>query len=136
MSNRCVEVTLRFDPFYDACIFLIGGTNEHAASGIGWLLVIHCAGCHEYLDRPQELAARPRATQHGASRYVVHVRGDRTIWYQGSIWKLPLPVFGGFPPCRGAIEYGPTSHPRQLASARRLQRDRKLVLIVEDELAF
>jgi hypothetical protein len=22
-----------------------------------------------------------------------------TIWYQGLIWKLPLPVSGGLPPC-------------------------------------
>jgi hypothetical protein len=36
MPNVYVEVNLRFDAFYDACIFLIDGTNEHAASG--WLL--------------------------------------------------------------------------------------------------
>jgi hypothetical protein len=29
---------MRTNPFYDAWIFLTGQTDEHAASGIGWLL--------------------------------------------------------------------------------------------------
>jgi len=30
---------MRINPFYDAWLFLSGNTDEHRASGVGWLLV-------------------------------------------------------------------------------------------------
>jgi hypothetical protein len=31
---------MRTNPFHDGWVFLIGRTDEHAASGVGWLLTI------------------------------------------------------------------------------------------------
>ena len=89
---------MRTNPFYDAWLFLIGSTGEHAASGIGWFLTalylallgasiaIACVNWSQ--DGSQ------RTTGHLATWFMRVMIG--TMWYQGSIWKLPLPVSGGF----------------------------------------
>ena len=89
---------MRTNPFYDAWLFLSGSTGEHAASGIGWfltalylaLLVASIAiACVNWSQDGSQ-----RTTGHLATWFMRVMIG--TMWYQGSIWKLPLPVAGGF----------------------------------------
>jgi hypothetical protein len=89
---------MRTTPFYDAWLFLIGRTGEHESSGVGWLLTalflallgasIWIAGKNWQQDPAQ------RTKEHLASCFMRVMIG--AMWYQGSIWKLPLPVSGGF----------------------------------------
>jgi hypothetical protein len=50
------------------------------------------------MDCAQSLATGCNATHQGASGHLVHAR-----WFQGSLWKLPLPVSGGFAGWTGAL---------------------------------
>ena len=89
---------MRYNPFYDAWIFLTGRTDEHAASGIGWLLT----GVFIALLVASIWSARTNWQQDPAQRTMGHLATwfmrvmIGTMWYQGSIWKLPLPVAGEF----------------------------------------
>jgi uncharacterized membrane protein YphA (DoxX/SURF4 family) len=89
---------MRTNPFYDAWLFLAGQTGEHAASGIGWLLMLL------YLAllvasifiaftnwRRDPLQRRWEYVAVWLMRVMIG-----SMWFQGSIWKLPLPVSGGF----------------------------------------
>jgi hypothetical protein len=89
---------VRTNPFYDAWLFLIGRTGEHDSSGIGWLLTalfLALLGatiwiaCKNWIEDPAQ-----RTKEHLATCFMRVMIG--VMWYQGSIWKLPLPVSGGF----------------------------------------
>ncbi len=89
---------MRTNPFYDAWLFVTGSTGEHAASGIGWLLValfIALAVASIWIARSNwQHDPTQRTWEHLATWFMRVMIG--VMWYQGSIWKLPLPVSGGF----------------------------------------
>jgi hypothetical protein len=89
---------MRINPFYDAWLFLTGQTGEHAASGIGWLLtalfLALLAGSIWLAVRNWHEDPTQRTARHVAIWFMRVMIGS--MWYQGSIWKLPLPVAGGF----------------------------------------
>jgi uncharacterized membrane protein YphA (DoxX/SURF4 family) len=89
---------MRTNPFYDAWLFLIGRTDDHANSGIGPLLtllflVLLVASAWIARKNRQQDAAQ-RTGRHLAIWFMRLMIG--AMWYQGSLWKLPLPVSGGF----------------------------------------
>jgi hypothetical protein len=89
---------MRTNPFHDAWLFLTGQTGEHAASGMGWLLtalflaLIVASIWVAHRNWQQDPAQRTK--EHLATCFMRVMIG--VMWYQGSIWKLPLPVSGGF----------------------------------------
>ena len=89
---------MRTNPFYDAWLFVIGMTGEHEASGIRWLLVVVftalvLASIWIALRNWRQDPAQ-RSWEHVATWFMRVMIG--VMWFQGSIWKLPLPVAGGF----------------------------------------
>jgi hypothetical protein len=89
---------MRTNPFYDAWLFLIGNTGDHEGSGVGPLLTLLFAlllvasiGI-AVVNLRRDLAQRTK--EHLATWFMRVMIG--AMWYQGSLWKLPLPVSGGF----------------------------------------
>jgi hypothetical protein len=89
---------MRTNPFYDAWLFLIGDTPDHHGSGVGWLLTILFAlllvasiwiAARNWRDDPAQ-----RTGERIAIAFMRVMIG--AMWFQGSLWKLPLPVSGGF----------------------------------------
>src|SRR5687767_9128625 len=89
---------MRTNPFYDAWLFLIGATGDHEGSGVRWLMTVlflallvasSWIAWRNWRDDP---AQRTRA--HLATWFMRVMIG--AMWFQGSLWKLPLPVSGGF----------------------------------------
>jgi hypothetical protein len=89
---------MRTNPFYDTWLFLLGQTGDHQGSGVGGLLTVL-------------FLALLAASFWIAIRNWRHDQGQRTgthlgiwlmrvmigaMWFQGSLWKLPLPVSGAF----------------------------------------
>jgi uncharacterized membrane protein YphA (DoxX/SURF4 family) len=89
---------MRTNPFYDAWLFLIGATDDHANSGVGWLLTILFIAlliASAWIARRNWQAdAAQRTKEHLAIWFMRLMIG--VMWFQGSLWKLPLPVSGGF----------------------------------------
>jgi uncharacterized membrane protein YphA (DoxX/SURF4 family) len=89
---------MRTNPFYDAWVFLIGDTGEHRASGIGLLLTILFLarlGASVWIAWVNwQRDAGQRTKEHLATWFMRVMIG--VMFYQGSIWKLPFPVAGGF----------------------------------------
>jgi hypothetical protein len=89
---------MRTNPFYDAWLFLIGATGDHEGSGVRWLLValflalIIASAWIAYNSWQQDPAQRTGA--HLATWFMRVMIG--AMWFQGALWKLPLPVSGGF----------------------------------------
>lgn len=89
---------MRTNPFYDAWLFLIGSTSDHENSGVGWLLTalfLALLLASIWIARTnwqQDPAQRTR--EHLATWFMRVMIG--AMWFQGSLWKLPLPVSGGF----------------------------------------
>jgi hypothetical protein len=89
---------MRTNPFYDAWLFLIGATGDHEGSGVRWLLVglflalLIASAWIAYKSWQQDPAQRTGA--HLATWLMRVMLG--AMWFQGSLWKLPLPVSGGF----------------------------------------
>jgi hypothetical protein len=89
---------MRTNPFYDAWLFLIGRTSDHENSGVGWLLTILFIALLlgsiwiARLNWQQDPAQRTK--EHLAIWFMRVMIG--AMWFQGSLWKLPLPVSGGF----------------------------------------
>ena len=89
---------MRTNPFYDAWLFLIGATGDHEGSGVRWLLVglflalLIASAWIAYKSWQQDPAQRTGA--HLATWLMRVMIG--AMWFQGSLWKLPLPVSGGF----------------------------------------
>jgi len=89
---------MRTNPFYDAWLFLIGETNDHNGSGLKYLIValfialilgsVWIAWTNWRRDPEQRTAG------HLWTWFFRFMIG--TMWFQGSVWKLPLPVSGGF----------------------------------------
>jgi hypothetical protein len=88
---------MRTNPFYDAWLFLTGQTSEHTGSGVGPLLVMLFwalflgsvwIAWRNWQDDPSQ-----RTRGHLATWFMRVVIG--CMWFQGSLWKLPLPVSGG-----------------------------------------
>lgn len=90
---------MRTNPFYDAVEFLTAGTDNHAA--IGWGAVpfallsvglvigsIAIAAANWRADPTQ------RTGRHMALWLMRTLIGS--MWLEGSLWKLPLPISGGF----------------------------------------
>jgi hypothetical protein len=89
---------MRTNPFYDAWLFLIGSTGDHQNSGVGGLmtllfLALLLASVRIAYRNWQEDPAQ-RTLHHLAIWFMRFMIG--TMWFQGSLWKLPLPVSGGF----------------------------------------
>jgi hypothetical protein len=92
------DYLMRTNPFVDAWLFLTGDTGEHRASGIGLLLTLlflaliaaslWIASMNWRHDPAQ------RTKEHVATWFMRVMIG--VMFYQGSIWKLPFPVAGGF----------------------------------------
>ncbi len=90
---------MRTNPFTDSFYFLIGQTPDHDA--IGWpkylLVLLYAAALiggtiiaiRAWQADP--LQRNPRTAAIWAMRMLIG-----TMWLQGSLWKLPLPVSGGF----------------------------------------
>ena len=89
---------MRTNPFQDAFLFLIGSTSDHENSGVGWLmtaLFLALLAASGWIARRNWLQdPTQRTTQHLATWFMRLMIG--AMWYQGSLWKLPLPVSGGF----------------------------------------
>src|ERR1700730_18716593 len=91
-------MSMRTNPFYAAWLFLIGRTSEHEPSGIGGLLTVlflvflAASIWIAYKNWLQDPAQRTK--EHLATCFMRVMIG--AMWFQGSIWKLPLPVSGGF----------------------------------------
>lgn len=89
---------MRTNPFYDAWLFLSGQTNDHANSGVGPLLTLLFLALLvasiwiAWRNWQQDPAQRTGANL--ATWFMRVMIG--VMWYQGSLWKLPLPVSGGF----------------------------------------
>jgi uncharacterized membrane protein YphA (DoxX/SURF4 family) len=89
---------MRTNPFYDAWLFIIGATEDHAKSGIGSLLTVLflvllaasiLIAWTNWREDPDQ-----RRWEHVATWFMRVMIGS--MWFQASLWKLPLPVSGGF----------------------------------------
>jgi hypothetical protein len=89
---------VRSNPFYDAWQFLIGQTSDHENSGVGPLLTVLflvLLGASIWIARKNwQQDPLQRTSQNFAIWFMRVMIG--AMWYQGSLWKLPLPVSGGF----------------------------------------
>jgi uncharacterized membrane protein YphA (DoxX/SURF4 family) len=88
---------VRTNPFYDTWLFLIGATPDHETSGAGMLLVLLFWGLliastiiawRDWQDDPGQRTGRHVAI------WVMRVL-IAAMWFQGSLWKLPLPISDG-----------------------------------------
>ena len=90
---------MRTTPFTDSLHFLIGDTPDHDA--LGWakyvLVVLYAAllvGAIAIAIRSFAADPAQRTARHVTIATMRILIG--TMWFQGSLWKLPLPVSGGF----------------------------------------
>ena len=125
---------MRFNPFVDAWMFVTGDTGEHRASGVGWLLValflalVAASVWIAWINWRQDAAQRTK--EHVATWFMRVMIG--VMFYQGSIWKLPFPVSGGFEGAtRPIAEYAAFEFHRWIAKNIFLQ-----ILPVLDPLVF
>lgn len=88
---------MRTNPFTDTFLFLIGSTPDHQGSGIGLLLVLLfwalLAGTIYIAWRNWTADPAQRAFESVSTWFMRVMIG--CMWFQGSLWKLPLPVSGG-----------------------------------------
>jgi len=89
---------MRTNPFNDTWLFLIGATPDHDGTGarsllgvLFWALLIASIliAWKNWRDDPGQ-----RTGSHLATWFMRVMIG--VMWFQGSLWKLPLPVSGGF----------------------------------------
>jgi uncharacterized membrane protein YphA (DoxX/SURF4 family) len=88
---------MRTNPFTDAFYFLIGNTPDHQGSGVKYLMVaLFWAALIASLviARRNWLADPAQRTAEHLWTYVMRLMIG-CMWFQGSLWKLPLPVSGG-----------------------------------------
>jgi uncharacterized membrane protein YphA (DoxX/SURF4 family) len=90
---------MRTNPFYDTLLFMLGQTGDHSLAGpfFWWILTfgflalffgsIYIAWTNWTEDPSQ------RTAEHAAT-WIMRL-GIGSMWYQGSLWKLPLPISGG-----------------------------------------
>jgi len=90
---------MRTNPFYDAWLFLIGATGDHRALGrfqyvmVALFVALLLASLWIALKAWREDEAQ-RSGANVATFICRLLIG--AMWFQGSLWKLPLPVSGGF----------------------------------------
>jgi hypothetical protein len=89
---------MRTNPFYDAWLFLLGETGDHQGSGVGGLLtalflVLLAASVWIAIRNWRSDPAQRTGAQ--LTTWFMRVMVG-AMWYQGSLWKLPFPVSGGF----------------------------------------
>lgn len=90
---------MRTNPFYDSWLFLIGQTPDHDALGSAkYLLVaLYAALLIGGIATAARVWSRDPAQRNGRTLAIWLFRTlIGTMWLQGSLWKLPLPVAGGF----------------------------------------
>jgi hypothetical protein len=79
-------------------LFLIGSTDDHHTTGVGWLLtllfLVLLAASLFIAFRNWQQDPTQRTTGHIATWFMRVMIG--AMWFQGSLWKLPLPVSGAF----------------------------------------
>ena len=90
---------MKTNPFYDSWQFLLGRTNDHGNAGpffawvltLGFLALIAASVWIAWKNWQEDPAQR--TTEHLATWAMRFFIG--TMWFQGSLWKLPLPISGG-----------------------------------------
>jgi uncharacterized membrane protein YphA (DoxX/SURF4 family) len=96
---------VRINPFYDAWVFILGRTSEHEGSGVGPLLtllfIVLVAGSLWAAYRNWVQDPAQRTFEHAATWFMRVMIG--AMWFQGSLWKLPLPVSGALASWTGAL---------------------------------
>jgi len=96
---------VRTNPFYDAWLFLIGATSDHANSGVGWLLTalfLVLLAASLWIARLNWQQDPSQRTKEQLATWFMRVMIG-IMWFQGSLWKLPLPVSGGFAGWTGSL---------------------------------
>ena len=89
---------MRTNPFYDTWLFLIGRTPDHENSGVGGLLTLlflALIAASIWIARRNWREDPTQRTKAHLATWVMRVMIG-AMWFQGSLWKLPLPVSGGF----------------------------------------
>ncbi|MGB8157594.1 MAG: DoxX family protein, partial [Pseudolabrys sp.] len=90
---------MRTNPFFDAWLFLIGATDDHRALGIFQYIMV---GLFWALLFASVWIAFKNWSENSEQRRASHaiIWICRLLigaqWFQGCLWKLPLPVSGGF----------------------------------------
>ncbi len=90
---------MRTNPFYDTWLFLLGQTPDHEALGLAkYLLVaLYAALLIGGIVVAARAWSRDPAQRTGRNLAIWLFRTMiGSMWFQGSLWKLPLPVAGGF----------------------------------------
>jgi len=100
---------MRSNPFYDSLQFLIGNTPDHAS--IGWAKYILVVAYAALLIGSVAIAARnwslepAQRTGRNLTIWIFRLLIG-TMWFQGSLWKLPLPISSGFQYWTGQLVQG------------------------------
>jgi hypothetical protein len=90
---------MRTNPFYDAWLFIIGSTGDHEKLGafkyvfVALFLVLLAASLWIAWSNWREDATQ-HSIAHVATWFCRVLIG--CMWFQGCLWKLPLPVSDGF----------------------------------------
>ena len=96
---------MRTNPFYDTLLVLIRPDSDHDASGVRYLLIVLFL-CPRHLpvlffffflifcQSNWDVDPAERKPEHVATWFMRTFIGY--MWFQGSLWKLPLPVSDGF----------------------------------------
>ena len=90
---------MRTNPFYDAWLFLIGATDDQRALGffqywfvvLFWALLVASLWIAVWNWREDTAQRRGTPVTVWLCRVLIGA-----MWFQGCLWKLPLPVSGGF----------------------------------------
>ena len=89
---------MQTNPFYDTLLFLIGQTPDHDGSGVRYLLVVlfYALAIAGLVIAKRNWDADPaqRTAENVATWFMRTFIGY--MWFQGSLWKLPLPVSDAF----------------------------------------
>ena len=90
---------MKTNPFYDTWQFLLGRTGDHLNAGIffSWVLTlgfIALIAASLWIARVNWAEdPKQRTVEHLATWFMRFFIG--AMWFQGSLWKLPLPISGG-----------------------------------------
>jgi hypothetical protein len=90
---------MRTNPFNDAWAFLTGTSSFHQEAGFQSIFMVPLfyvllaasiwIARRNWLEDPQQ-----RTSEHLATWFMRVMIG--VMWFEGSVWKLPLPISGGF----------------------------------------
>lgn len=90
---------MKTNPFYDTWLFLLGRTGDHNNAGVffswvitlGFLALIAASLWIAWTNWRDD--SKQRTVEHLGTFVMRFFIG--TMWFQGSLWKLPLPISGG-----------------------------------------